>query len=83
MLPEDRASKVMSDRNFDSVDRLTKFAADRDHTVLELAFAWLAMQPAMGSIIAGATKPEQVHANVAAVDWQLSDDDLAELDQLA
>jgi aryl-alcohol dehydrogenase-like predicted oxidoreductase len=83
MLPEDRAAKVMSDRNFDSVDRLTKFAADRDHTVLELAFAWLAMQPAMGSIIAGATKPEQVHANVAAVGWQLSDDDLAELDQLA
>jgi aryl-alcohol dehydrogenase-like predicted oxidoreductase len=83
MLPEDRASKVMSDRNFDAVDRLTKFAANRDHTALELAFAWLAAQPAMASIIAGATKPEQVHANVAAVDWQLSDDDLAELDQLA
>jgi aryl-alcohol dehydrogenase-like predicted oxidoreductase len=83
MLPEERAARVMSDRNFDAVDRLTKFAANRDHTALELAFAWLAAQPAMGSIIAGATKPEQVHANVAAVDWRLSDDDLAELDQLA
>jgi aryl-alcohol dehydrogenase-like predicted oxidoreductase len=82
MLPEDRASKVMSDRNFDVVDRLTEFAADRDHTILELAFAWLAAQPAMASIIAGATKPAQVDANVAAVDWKLSEDDLAELDEL-
>jgi aryl-alcohol dehydrogenase-like predicted oxidoreductase len=82
MLPEERASRVMSDRNFDAVDRLTEFAADRDHTILDLAFAWLAAQPAMASIIAGATKPEQVDANVAAVDWKLSEEDLAELDEL-
>jgi aryl-alcohol dehydrogenase-like predicted oxidoreductase len=82
MLPEERASRVMSDRNFDAVDRLTEFAADRDHTILDLAFAWLAAQPAMASIIAGATKPEQVDANVAAVDWKLSEEDLAELDDL-
>jgi aryl-alcohol dehydrogenase-like predicted oxidoreductase len=82
MLPEDRAARVMSDGNFDDVDRLTAFAAERDHTILELAFAWLAAQPTMTSIIAGATKPEQVRANVAAVDWKLSDDDLAQLDQL-
>jgi aryl-alcohol dehydrogenase-like predicted oxidoreductase len=81
-LPEERAARVMSDRNFDGVDRLTAFAAERGHTILELAFAWLAAQPAMTSIIAGATKPEQVAANVAAVDWKLSDDDLAQLDQL-
>jgi aryl-alcohol dehydrogenase-like predicted oxidoreductase len=82
MLPEDRAARVMSERNFDEVDRLRAFAAEHDHTILELAFAWLAAQPAMASIIAGATKPEQVGANVAAVDWQLSDADLAELDEL-
>jgi aryl-alcohol dehydrogenase-like predicted oxidoreductase len=82
MLPEERASKVMSDRNFDAVDRLSEFAAARDHTILELAFAWLAAQPAMASIIAGATKPEQVDANVAAVDWKLSEEDLTELDDL-
>jgi aryl-alcohol dehydrogenase-like predicted oxidoreductase len=81
-LPEDRAARVMSDRNFDEVDRLTTFATERDHTILELAFAWLATQPAMTSIIAGATKPEQVAANVAAVDWKLSDEDLAALDEL-
>jgi len=80
MLPEERAASVMSDRNFDEVERLTAFARDRGRTILELAFAWLAVQPAMTSIIAGATKPEQVSANVAAVDWELSDTDLAEVD---
>ena len=82
MLPEERASKVMSDRNFDAVERLTGFAAARDHTILELAFAWLAEQPAIASIIAGATEPEQIEANVAAVDWKLSGDELAELDEI-
>jgi aryl-alcohol dehydrogenase-like predicted oxidoreductase len=82
MLPEERAARVMSDGNFDQVDQLTAFAAERDHTILELAFAWLAAQPAMASVIAGATKPEQVAANVAAVDWKLSDADLSQLDQL-
>ncbi len=81
-LPEDRAARVMSERNFDAVGRLSAFASERDRTILELAFAWLAAQPAMTSIIAGATKPEQVRANVAAVDWKLSDDDLAELEGL-
>jgi aryl-alcohol dehydrogenase-like predicted oxidoreductase len=81
-VPEERAARVMSDRNFDRVDALSAFAAEREHTLLELAFAWLAAQPAMASIIAGATTPEQVAANVAAVDWRLSEDDLAELDDL-
>lgn len=82
MLPGDRAAGLMSERNFDVIDRLSSFAADRDHTIQELAFAWLAAQPAMTSVIAGATKPEQVMANVAAVEWELSDDDFAQLDQL-
>lgn len=81
-MPDDRTARIMSDRNFDTLEELTTFARARDHTVLDLAFAWLAAQPAMGSVIAGATKPEQVAANVAAVDWQLSDDDLAELDRM-
>jgi aryl-alcohol dehydrogenase-like predicted oxidoreductase len=82
MLPEERAARVMSDENFDQVDELAAFAAERDRTLLELAFAWLAAQPAMTSVIAGATKPEQVAANVAAVDWTLSDADLSQLDEL-
>ena len=81
-LPEERASRVMSDRNLDQIERLRAFAAERGHSILELAFAWLAAQPAMASIIAGATSPEQVGANVAAVDWRLSDADLVEIDEL-
>ncbi|HEY4397547.1 MAG TPA: aldo/keto reductase [Acidimicrobiia bacterium] len=81
-LPAERAARVLSDRNFDLVDELRALAGSREHTLLELAFAWLAAQPAMASIIAGATTPDQVAANVAAVDWRLSDADLAQLDEL-
>jgi aryl-alcohol dehydrogenase-like predicted oxidoreductase len=76
-MPEDRVASVLSDKNFDRVDKLTAFAAERDHTLLELAMAWLAAQPALASVIAGATKPEQVAANAASVDWKMSDDDVA------
>ncbi|TMM18281.1 MAG: aldo/keto reductase, partial [Actinobacteria bacterium] len=62
MLPGERAAKVLSDGHFDTVEALTKLAEDRGHSVLELAFAWLAAQPAIGSIIAGATSPAQVAA---------------------
>jgi aryl-alcohol dehydrogenase-like predicted oxidoreductase len=77
-----RAERILSDDNFALVDALTGFAAERDHTVLELAFAWLAAQPAMGPIIAGATSPAQIQANAAAVEWKLSGDDLAAIDAI-
>ncbi|HEX8804512.1 MAG TPA: aldo/keto reductase, partial [Acidimicrobiales bacterium] len=63
----------------DLVEALSAFAEERGCTILDLAFAWLAAQPAMGPIIAGATTPDQVRANVAAADWTLTDDDLAAL----
>ena len=72
-LPEDRAKKVFDDRAFDTVERLTAFAAERDHSLLELAVSWLACLPQMASVIAGATAPEQVRSNVAAAGWKLSD----------
>jgi len=81
-MPEDRVAQVMSDHAFDRVEALTAFAEGQGHTILELAFAWLAAQPALASVIAGATSPDQVRANVAAVDWALSDQDLAEVDQI-
>jgi len=81
-LPEERASQVLSERNFARVDDLATFATERDHTLVELAFAWLAAQPALASIIAGATSPEQVATNVAAIDWVLGDDDLVAIDDL-
>ena len=64
------------------VERLDAFAGARDRTLLELAFSWLAARPCVSSIIAGATKPEQVAENVRAVGWVLSTDELQELDQI-
>ncbi|HZT66373.1 MAG TPA: aldo/keto reductase [Acidimicrobiales bacterium] len=81
-MPEERASRLLSERNFARVEALTKFAESRGHTILELAIAWLAAQPTMASVIAGATRPEQVKANAKAVDWALTAEDLAEIDRL-
>jgi aryl-alcohol dehydrogenase-like predicted oxidoreductase len=74
------ASRTLNDDNFTFLETIERFAASRDHTVGELALAWLASQPGVGSVIAGATKPEQVEQNVRALEWQLSAADLAELD---
>jgi aryl-alcohol dehydrogenase-like predicted oxidoreductase len=82
MLPEERAAQMLSEQNFDRVDALTAYAGGRGHTILELAFAWLAALPTLASVIAGATSAEQIAANVAAVDWQLSGDELAEVDAI-
>jgi aryl-alcohol dehydrogenase-like predicted oxidoreductase len=71
-----------TDRNWEMVERLTSFARARGHTITELAFSWLAAQRCVSSIIAGATRPEQVQENVAAVGWALSPEDLAEVDRI-
>jgi aryl-alcohol dehydrogenase-like predicted oxidoreductase len=69
---------------FDAVERLEAFAAERGHTLLELALSWLAARPAVSTVIAGATTPEQVYANVAATGaWDLSPEELTEVDRLA
>ncbi len=65
---------------FDKVEALTAVAEARDHTVGELALAWLAAQPSVCSVIAGATSAEQIRANVAGLDWRLDADDLAAVD---
>ena len=79
----DRAQGSLTDANFDVVDALGAWAKDHGHNVLELAIAWLAAKPFIGSVIAGATKPEQVSANVAAGSWVLSSDQVAEVDKVA
>jgi aryl-alcohol dehydrogenase-like predicted oxidoreductase len=76
------ADRFISERNFDIVERLGDFCKKRGHTMLELAFSWLAANPVNSSIIAGATRPEQLEQNVQAVEWKLSPEDLAEIDQL-
>jgi aryl-alcohol dehydrogenase-like predicted oxidoreductase len=81
-VPADRLEEAMSDKVFDTVEALTAFATERGHTLLELAMSWLAHLPRMGSVIAGATKPEQVHANAASVGWVLTPDERAEVDRI-
>ena len=71
---------LLTDENLDTVERLIAFAEARDHTVLDLAFSWLLAHEPVASVIAGATKPEQVRANVAAAGWRLSQDDLDAVD---
>ena len=62
--------------------KLEKFAEDRGHTMIELAFGWLASRPYVSSVIAGATKPEQVEQNAKAADWKLTDEDFAAIDEI-
>jgi aryl-alcohol dehydrogenase-like predicted oxidoreductase len=78
-MPEERRERALSDKAFDKVERLEAFATSKGHTLLELAMSWLAGLPNMASVIAGATKPEQARANAASIDWQLSDDERAEV----
>jgi aryl-alcohol dehydrogenase-like predicted oxidoreductase len=79
----ERGGGILSERNFDIVDAASTWAAERGHSVLELALAWLAAKPVVASVIAGATKPEQVRANAAAASWVLTPDEVAEVDALA
>jgi len=77
-----RGAAAMSDRNFDKVEKLTAWAEERGHSLLELAFAWLLGHPVVSSVIAGATSPEQVKANAATAAWALTGDEVAEISKL-
>ncbi|HEV7503693.1 MAG TPA: aldo/keto reductase [Thermoanaerobaculia bacterium] len=77
------SSRFLNDRNQEIVEKLIAFVEPRGRSLLELAFSWLLSHRAVASVIAGATKPEQVRANVAAAGWHLSPADLAEIDELA
>ena len=74
---------LLSDANLAMVERLTELAARHGRSTVELAIAWTAAHGPVASVIAGATSPDQVRANVAAADWVLDDSDLAEVDALA
>jgi aryl-alcohol dehydrogenase-like predicted oxidoreductase len=75
---------MLTDERFDVVDRLTEYAKDHGHTLPELALSYLAGSPAVASVIAGATSPEQVRANANATEaWTLSDTERAEVQELA
>ncbi|MBO0829557.1 MAG: aldo/keto reductase [Streptosporangiales bacterium] len=73
---------VLEGADFDRIEALQRFADDRRLTMAAVAVAGLAAQPAVATVIAGATKPSQVVANAAAAQWEPTPDDLAELDEI-
>ncbi|HWL45194.1 MAG TPA: aldo/keto reductase [Ilumatobacter sp.] len=77
----ERGEQALANADFDKVATLTAWAAERGHSLLELAFAWLLAKPAVASVIAGATKVSQVQSN-ASVTWQLTLEEVAELDAI-
>jgi aryl-alcohol dehydrogenase-like predicted oxidoreductase len=74
--------RYLNEANWQKVEALTAFAEGRGKTILDLAFGWLASKPYLSSVIAGATKPEQVEANIRAAEWRLSSEDMAEVDRI-
>jgi aryl-alcohol dehydrogenase-like predicted oxidoreductase len=74
------ADRFMTDANWSVVQKLEAFCAARGRTLLELALGWLMAQPVVASVIAGATRAEQVETNARAVDWALTPEELAAID---
>ena len=79
----DRATSQLTEERLATVAALDELARHHGHSVLDLAFGWLLSRPAVASVIAGATRPEQIAANVAAGEWRPGEDVLAEVDALA
>ena len=76
------ADRYMTGTNWRIVEGLRALAAKRGWSMLDLAFSWLASKPVVASVIAGATKPEQIEQNVKAVELKLTSDDLSEIDAI-
>jgi aryl-alcohol dehydrogenase-like predicted oxidoreductase len=74
--------EVFTDETFDRLEALEAFAKERGLTLLQVAIGGLLAQPAIASVIAGATKPEQVRANVEAAQWEPTPEDLGALNSL-
>ena len=76
------AGREIPEERWDRLERLKRFADERGISLLEVAIGGLAAMPAVASVIAGATKPDQVRANVKAGEWEPSAEDLAALEAL-
>lgn len=77
------AARVLNDKNYETLGKLEAFADARGKAMLDLAIGWLASLSHVGSVIAGATKPEQIDQNVAAGSWKLTAEELAEVDAIS
>ncbi|HEX3408953.1 MAG TPA: aldo/keto reductase [Candidatus Binataceae bacterium] len=76
------ADPMLTDANFATLQRLDEFAGKSGHSLLELAVGWLATQPEITSVISGATSPEQVKQNAAAIGWRLSAEEMSAVAKL-
>jgi aryl-alcohol dehydrogenase-like predicted oxidoreductase len=76
------AGKHLSERKRAISDKLGAYARERGHSLLELAMSWLAMQPGVTSVIAGASTPEHVEANAKALGWTMTPEELAQIDKI-
>ncbi len=74
--------RMLTEANFDLLEKLQSFARERHHTMAELAIAWLTSHPWVSTVIAGVTKIEQVSGNIAAAEWKLTADDMAQIDRI-
>ena len=76
------ANRYLNERNWQISEHLGDYAAAHGRTMLELAFSWLLAQAPVASVIAGATKPEQLEQNVKAGSWKLSSEELSEIHRI-
>jgi aryl-alcohol dehydrogenase-like predicted oxidoreductase len=74
--------RYVNEKNIGITEKLKAFATERGHTMLELAFSWLASREQVSSVIAGATKPEQVEQNAKAIAWKMTPDEITEIDRI-
>jgi aryl-alcohol dehydrogenase-like predicted oxidoreductase len=75
--------RFLTDENFHIIERLRAFCAQRNRSLLELAFGWLLSKRLVGCVVAGASRPEQVEQNIKALAWRLDAAEMAEVDQLS
>lgn len=76
------SDRFLNDENFRIVEKLREFCATQGRSLLELAFGWLLSKPVVGCVIAGASTPEQIYQNAAAIDWRLTAAEMQEVDRL-
>ena len=77
------SNRFGTDANWNMVEQLEAFCERKGHKLVDLAFSWLLARASVSSVIAGATKPEQVGQNVAAAAWALTPEEVAEVDRIA
>jgi aryl-alcohol dehydrogenase-like predicted oxidoreductase len=80
---QNHSERYLTDANWATVEKLQAFAAVKGHSLIELAFSWLLARPTMGSVIAGATKPEQIEQNIRAAGWALTPEEVRAVDGMS